>query len=46
MGPTEYCNTILLPKPLQNLLRLSLMQPGILDCRHPWLFSKRKLFLM
>jgi hypothetical protein len=38
--------TILLPKPSQNLPRVSLLEPGIPDCRLPWLFSKRKLFLM
>jgi hypothetical protein len=33
MGPAEYCTTILLPKPLQNLPRVSLLDLGIPDCR-------------
>jgi hypothetical protein len=36
MGPTEYCTTV--PKSSQNLRRVSLMGPGILDCRIPWVF--------
>jgi hypothetical protein len=28
MGPTEYCTTILLPKPSQNLPRISLLKPN------------------
>jgi hypothetical protein len=46
MRPTEYCNTILLPKPSQNLPCISLLEPGIPDCRLPWVFSKHKLFPM
>jgi hypothetical protein len=46
MGTTEYCTTLLLPKPWQNLPRVSLLEPGILICRLPFAFSKRKLFLM
>jgi hypothetical protein len=46
MGPTEYCTMLLLPKPSQNPPCVSLLQPGIPDCRLPWVFSKRKLFLM
>jgi hypothetical protein len=46
MGPTEYCITILLRKPSQNLPHVSLLEAGIPDCRLPWVFSKRKLFLM
>jgi hypothetical protein len=46
MGPTEYCTTILLPKPSQNLPCVLLMEPGIPDCRLPCVFSKRKLFLI
>jgi membrane protein insertase Oxa1/YidC/SpoIIIJ len=46
MGLTEYCAMTLLPKTSQNLLRVSLLEPGILDCRLPWVFSKCKLFLM
>jgi hypothetical protein len=46
MGPAEYCTTILLMKPSQNLPRVSLSEPGIPDCRLPWVLSKRKLFLM
>jgi hypothetical protein len=46
MGPTEYCTTILLPKPSQNLHRVSLLEPSIPDYRLPWVFSKRKLFKM
>jgi hypothetical protein len=45
MGPTECCTTILLGKPSQTLSCVSLLEPGILDCRHPWVFSKCKLFL-
>jgi hypothetical protein len=41
MGPTEYCT-----KPSQNLPCVSLLEPGIPDCRLPWLFYNRKLFLM
>jgi hypothetical protein len=40
MGSTEYCTTILLPKRSQNLHRVSLLEPGIPDCRLPWVFSK------
>jgi hypothetical protein len=32
-------------KPSQNLLCVSLLEPGIPDYRLPWVFSKRKLFL-
>jgi hypothetical protein len=39
MGQTEYCSTILPPKPSHNL-------SGIPDCRLSWVFSKRKLFLL
>jgi hypothetical protein len=48
MEPTEYCTTILLPKPSQNLPLCFAFgsEPGIPDCRLPWVFSKRKLFLM
>jgi hypothetical protein len=46
MGPTEYGTTILLPKSLQNLPRVSPLQPSIPDCRLPWVFSKRKHFLL
>jgi hypothetical protein len=47
MGPTEYCSTILLPKPSKNLSVFHCgTKPGIPDCRLPWVFSKRKLFLM
>jgi hypothetical protein len=46
MGPTEFYTTILLPKPSLNLPRVSLLEPGIPDCRPPWVFPKRKLFLM
>jgi hypothetical protein len=46
MEPTEYGITILLPKPSQKLLRASLLEPGIPDCRLPWVFSKSKLFLV
>jgi hypothetical protein len=46
MGQTEYCITILLPKPSQNLPRVPLLEPGSLDCRFLWVFFKRKLFLM
>jgi hypothetical protein len=45
MEPTEYCTMILLPKPSRNLPVL-LLEPGNLDCRLPWVFSKCKLFLM
>jgi hypothetical protein len=30
-GPTEYRTTILLPKPSQNLVPVSLLEPGIPD---------------
>jgi hypothetical protein len=46
MGPTKYSTTILLPKPSHSLTRVSLLELGIRDCRFPWVFSKRKLFLM
>jgi hypothetical protein len=46
MGPTEYCTMILLPKPSQNLPRVSLPELGIPDFMLPWVFSKRKHFLM
>jgi hypothetical protein len=36
MGPTEYCTMILLPEPSQNLPCVSLLEPGILDCRLLW----------
>jgi hypothetical protein len=39
MGPTEYCTTILLPKPSQNHPHVSLLEPkqaflvvGFLEC--------------
>jgi hypothetical protein len=38
MELTEHCTMILLPKPSQNLRRVSLLEPGIPD----WVFSKRK----
>jgi hypothetical protein len=41
MGPTKYCTTILLSKPPQNLPHVPLLELGILDCRLPWVFSKR-----
>jgi hypothetical protein len=46
MGPTEYCYTVLLPKPSQNPPRVSLSLLGIPDCRLRRMFSKRKLALM
>jgi hypothetical protein len=45
MGPTEYCTMILLPKPSQKLLCVSLLEPGIPDYRLLSVFSKRKFFL-
>jgi hypothetical protein len=45
MGPNEYCTTILLPKPSQNLPIVSLLEPGIPDYRLLWVFSKRKQIL-
>jgi hypothetical protein len=36
--------TILMSKPSQNLLCVSLLKKGIPHCRLPWVFSKRKLF--
>jgi hypothetical protein len=36
----------LLPKPSQKLSCVSLLEPGIPDCRLPWVFSICKLFLM
>jgi hypothetical protein len=44
MGPTEYCTTILLPKPSHNLSCVLLLEPGILDCRLLWMFSKINSF--
>jgi hypothetical protein len=44
MGPTECYITILLPKPSHNLPRVSLLEPGIPDCRFPWMFSKRHIW--
>jgi hypothetical protein len=41
-----HCTAILLPKQSPNLPRVSLLEPGIPDCRLPWVFSKRILFLM
>jgi hypothetical protein len=35
VGSAEYCTTILLPKPSQNFLRVSLLKLGIPDCRLP-----------
>jgi hypothetical protein len=46
MWPAEYYTMILLSRPLQNLLHVSLLEPGIPNCRLPWVFSKRKLLLM
>jgi hypothetical protein len=46
MGPREYCTTILLPKPSQNLPRVKIFEPGVPDCRLPWMFSEPILFLM
>jgi hypothetical protein len=46
MEPIEYCTTILLPIPSQNLPRVPLLERSIPDCGPPWVFSKRKLFLM
>jgi hypothetical protein len=46
MGLTEYCTMILLSKSTQNLPGVSLLEPGIPDWRLPWVFSKRKFFLM
>jgi hypothetical protein len=45
MRPTDYCTTILLSIPSQNLPRVSLLEPDIPDCRLSWVFSRRKLFL-
>jgi hypothetical protein len=36
-------NRILLLKPSQNLLRVSLLDSGILDCRLSWVFPKHEL---
>jgi hypothetical protein len=44
VGATDY--NILLPKPWQNLPHVSLLEPSIANCRLPWVFSKRTLFLM
>jgi hypothetical protein len=38
----EYCTMILLPKPSQSLPHVSLLRPGIPDCRFPWAFSRRE----
>jgi hypothetical protein len=38
MGPTEYCTTILLPKPSQNLPHVSLLELSILDFRLHWVY--------
>jgi hypothetical protein len=46
MEPTEYWTTILLPKPSQKLPHVSLLEPGVRNFRLPWVFSKRKLFLI
>jgi hypothetical protein len=35
MRPTEYCTMILLPKQSQNVPHVSLLKPGIPDCRLP-----------
>jgi hypothetical protein len=43
MGPKEYCTTILVSKPSQNLSYVSLLEPGILACKLPWVFSKCKI---
>jgi hypothetical protein len=43
MGPREHSTTILLPKVTQNLSCVSLLGPGIPDCRRPCVFLKRKL---
>jgi hypothetical protein len=32
-------------QPLWNLPLVSVLEQGIPDCRHPWVFSERKLFL-
>jgi hypothetical protein len=42
----EYSITIFLSKLPQKVPRVSLLESGILDCRLPWVFSERKLFLM
>jgi hypothetical protein len=42
MGPTEYRTTKLLPKASQKLPHVSLLDPGIPDCRLAWVFSKGK----
>jgi hypothetical protein len=46
MESTEYCTTILLPKPSQNLPYDLLFESGIPYCRFLWIFSKGKPFLM
>jgi hypothetical protein len=45
-GTNEYYTTTILPKPSQNHPRVLLLEPGIPDCRLPWVFSKSKPFLM
>jgi hypothetical protein len=44
VGPIEYCTGILQPKPSQNLPLVSLLGPGIPNCRLPWVFSKKWTF--
>jgi hypothetical protein len=46
MGSSEHCTMILLPKTIKEPPCVSLLEPGIPDCRLPWVFTKRKLFLM
>jgi hypothetical protein len=46
MGPTKYCTMILMPKTSENVPHISLLEPGIPDCRLSWVFSKHKLFLI
>jgi hypothetical protein len=36
------CTMILLPKPSQKLPSVSMLEPGIPECRLPWVFPKRK----
>jgi hypothetical protein len=41
-GTNRHCTTILLLKSSQNLIRLSLLEPDIPNCKLPWVFSERK----
>jgi hypothetical protein len=43
---TNNCTTILLPNHNRTSPYVYLLEPGIPDCRLPWVSSKRKLFLM